>query len=200
LVAKERDRPDVIKRRKEYLQRVEDIPAARLVFVDETGTNVTLTPLYGRALIGERAVGKAPRNHRTNLTVVGAVALDGIRCLMAYEGGTTKEAFLRFVRDALVPSLKRGDVVVMDNLGAHYTKGVREAIEAAGAALIFLPPYSPELNPIEHTWSKLKALLRRAEARTLRALAGALSVSSTEITKSDLAGWFGHCGYSAQCE
>jgi transposase len=168
--------------------------------VDETGTNVTLTPLYSRALIGERAIGKAPRNQGTNLTVVGAVALDGVRCLMAYEGGTTKEAFLRFVRDALGPSLRRGDVVVMDNLGAHYTKGVREAIEAADAALIYLPPYSPELNPIEHTWSKLKALLRRAEARTLRALAGALSVSSTEITKSDLAGWFGHCGYSAQCE
>jgi transposase len=168
--------------------------------VDETGTNVTLTPLYGRALVNQRAIGKAPRNHRTNLTVVGAVALDGIRCLMAYEAGTTKQAFLRFVRDALAPSLRPGDVVVMDNLGAHYTEGVREAIEGASATLIYQPPYSPDLNPIEHTWSKLKALLRRAEARTLRTLAGALSVSSTEITKSDLAGWFGHCGYPAQCE
>jgi transposase len=168
--------------------------------VDETGTNVALTPLYSRALVGKRAVGKAPRNQGTNLTVVGAVALDGIRCLMAYEGGTTREAFLRFVRETLIPSLKRGDVVVMDNLGAHYTTGVREAIEAAGAELIYLPPYSPELNPIEHTWSKLKGLLRRAEARTLRTLAAALSVSSTEITKSDLAGWYDHCGYSAQCD
>jgi transposase len=168
--------------------------------VDETGTNVALTPLYARALVGERAVGKAPRNQGTNLTVVGAIALDGIRCLMAYEGGTTREAFLRFVREALVPSLRRGDIVVMDNLGAHYTKGVREAIEAVGASVMYLPPYSPELNPIEHTWSKLKALLRRAEARTLRALAAALSISSTEITKSDLAGWFGHCGYFAQCD
>jgi transposase len=159
-----------------------------------------MTRLYSRALVNRRAVGKAPRNQGKNLTVVGAIALDGVRCLMAYEGGTTREAFLRFVNDALVPSLHRGDIVVMDNLGAHYSVGVREAIEAAGATVFYLPPYSPELNPIEHTWSKLKASLRRAEARTLRTLAAALSNSSTEITKSDLSGWFGHCGYSAQCE
>ncbi len=159
-----------------------------------------MTPLYGRALIGQRAIGKAPRNHWTNLTVVGAIALDGVRCLMAYEGGTTRQAFLHFVRSALVPSLRRGDVVVMDNLSAHYTEGVREAIEGAGATLIYQPPYSPELNPIEHTWSKLKTLLRRAEARTLRTLAAAVSVSSSEISKQDISGWFSHCGYSAQCE
>jgi transposase len=166
--------------------------------VDETGSNVAMTPLYSRALVGERAVGKAPRNQGTNLTVVGAVALDGIRCLMAYEGGTTKQAFLHFVREALVPSLRRGDVVVMDNLGSHYADGVSEAIEGVGASVMYLPPYSPELNPIEHTWSKFKALLRRAEARTLRTLAAAVSAASTRITRSDLAGWFGNCGYSAQ--
>jgi len=157
-----------------------------------------MTPLYSRARVGERAVGKAPRNHGTNLTVVGAIALDGVRCLMAYEGGTTKHAFLHFVRQALVPSLRRGDVVVMDNLSSHYCEGVREAIEGAGATLMYLPPYSPELNPIEHTWSKLKALLRRVEARTLRTLAVALGESSTKITASDLVGWFGDCGYEAQ--
>ena len=157
-----------------------------------------MTPLYSRSRIGERALGKAPRNQGTNLTVCGAIALDGVRCLMAYEGGTTKQAFLHFVREALVPSLRRKDVVVMDNLRSHYCDGVREAIEAAGATVMYLPPYSPELNPIEHTWSKLKALLRRAEARTLRALAAALSESSSRITGNDLAGWFGHCGYEAQ--
>jgi len=182
------------------LTRVRDVAPARLVFVDETGTNVTLTPLYGRALVGKRAVGKVPRNHRTNLTVVGAIALDGVRCLMAYEGGTTKVAFLRFTREALVPSLRRGDIVVMDNLSSHYAQGVREAIEEAGCSLLYLPPYSPELNPIEHTWSKLKALLRRAEARTLRTLSAAIAVSSSEISRSDLSGWFNHCGYSAQPE
>jgi transposase len=166
--------------------------------VDETGTNCSMTPLYSRSRVGERAVGKAPRNHGTNLTVVGAIALDGLRCLMAYEGGTTKVAFLHFVQQALVPSLKRGDVVVMDNLKSHYAEGVSEAIEAAGASVMYLPPYSPELNPIEHTWSKLKALLRRAEARTLRTLAAALADSSSRITPTDLVGWFGDCGYEAQ--
>lgn len=166
--------------------------------MDETGTNAAMTPLYSRSLVGERAVGKAPKNHGKNMTVVGAIALDGIRAMMAYEGGTTKPAFLHFVRHALVPSLKRGDVVVWDNLKAHYAEGVREAIEAVGAQVLFLPPYSPELNPIEPMWSKLKTLLRREEARTLRTLALALGRSSTEITHSDLLGWFTHCGYEAQ--
>lgn len=158
-----------------------------------------MTPLYSRALVGERAIGKAPRNQGKNLTVCGAIALDGVRAMMAYEGGTTREAFLLFVRKALVPALRRGDVVVMDNLSTHYCHGVREAIEAAGASVVYLPPYSPELNPIEHTWSKLKALLRRIEARTLRTLAAAIAQSSSKITKSDLTGWFANCGYEAQC-
>ena len=156
-----------------------------------------MTPLYSRSRVGERAVGKAPRNQGTNLTVCGAIALDGVRCLMAYEGGTTKQAFLHFVRQALAPSLRHGDVVVMDNLASHYAEGVSEAIEGVGASVMYLPPYSPELNPIEHTWSKLKALLRRAEARTLRLLAAALSESSSRITPSDLVGWFSSCGYEA---
>jgi transposase len=168
--------------------------------VDETGTTNAMTPLYSRALIGQRAVGKAPKGKHVNLTVVGAIGLDGVRALMAYEGGTTRVAFLHFVREALVRSLRRGDVVVMDNLSAHYSQGVREAIEAVGASVMYLPPYSPELNPIEHTWSKLKGQLRRAEARTLRTLAAALSISSTTITRSDLAGWFAGCGYEAQCD
>lgn len=157
-----------------------------------------MTPIYSRAKVGERAFGKAPGNKGTNLTVVGAIALDGVRAVMAYEGGTTKAAFLHFVKEALVPSLKRGDVVVMDNLNAHHGPGVRECIEAVGATVLYLPQYSPELNPIEHTWSKLKAILRRIGARTLRTLAAALAVSTTEISKTDLRGWFDHCGYSAQ--
>jgi len=166
--------------------------------VDETGTNAAMTPLYSRSLVGERAVGKAPKNQGKNLTVVGAIALDGIRAMMAYEGGTTKHAVLHFVRHAVVPALHRDDVIVWDNLKAHYCEGVREAIEAVGAHVVFLPPYSPELNPIEHTWSKLKGLLRREEARTLRTLALALERSSTEISHDDLIGWFTNCGYEAQ--
>lgn len=197
-MATERDRLDVQQRRIVYAERVRDIAASRLVFVDETGTNVAMTRLFSRAQVGARAFGKVPKNQGVNLTIVGAIALDGVRALMAYEGGTTREAFLAFVRNALVPSLRADDVVVMDNLGAHYADGVRSAIEAVGASLLYLPPYSPELNPIELTWSKLKAHLRRIEARTLRALAGALPACKSEIRHSDLAGWFRHAGYAHQ--
>lgn len=157
-----------------------------------------MTRLRGRAQVGQRAFGKAPRNHRVNLTVIGAIALDGPRAMMAYEGGTTRDAFLHFVDECLVPSLNEGDVVVMDNLRAHYTYGVKEAIEAVGASVMYLPPYAPELNPIEHTWSKLKAFLRRVEARTLNALSAAVTQFRTLIRDSDLAGWYRNCGYSAQ--
>lgn len=157
-----------------------------------------MTRTRSRAKVGQRAFGKAPRNHRVNLTVVGAIALDGVRAMMAYEGGTTKVAFRHFVRTVLVPSLHEGDVVVMDNLKAHYAEGVQAAIEAVGASVLYLPPYSPELNPIELAWSKLKAILRRVEARTLRTLAGALPRSLQHIRPSDLQGWFRHAGYRTQ--
>jgi transposase len=157
-----------------------------------------MTRLRSRAKHGARAFGKAPRNHRVNLTVVGAIALDGVRAMMAYEGGTTKIAFLHFVQTALAPSLKPADVVVMDNLRAHYAAGVQEAIEARGATVLYLPPYSPELNPIELTWSKLKSILRKVEARTLRTLAGALPDCVRRISTTDLHGWFRHAGYFNQ--
>lgn len=163
--------------------------------MDETGTNVAMTRLSSRALVGERAFGRAPKNHGVNLTVVGAIARDGVRAMMAYEGGTTREAFLRFVREALVPSLRQGDVVVMDNLRSHYADGVESSIMAVGARVLYQPPYSPELNPIEHAWSKLKAILRKIEARTIKKLAAALPFCSNSISCVDIAGWFQHAGY-----
>jgi transposase len=166
--------------------------------VDETGLNTAMTRLRSRARFGARAFGKVPKGKHVNLTVVGAIALDGVRALMAFEGGTTRDAFLRFVNDALVPSLRPGDVVVMDNLRSHYTDGVQRSIEAAGASVLYLPPYSPELNPIEQAWSKLKALLRYIEARTLGALAAALPRYRCAVRLSELAGWFRHSGYEAQ--
>ncbi len=160
-----------------------------------------MTREYARGPSGERVVGVVPRNRGTVLTVVGAIALDGVRAMMAYEGGTSAEAFLRFTRDALVPSLHKGDIVVLDNLGAHRAVGVRQAIEEVGARLLYLPPYHPELNPIELAWSKLKALLKRREARDLQALASALKVTKDLLTPSDMDGWYRHCGYQplAQC-
>jgi transposase len=169
--------------------------------VDETGTHTSMTREYARGPSGERVVGIVPRNRGTILTVVGAVALDGVRAVMAYEGGTSADAFLRFLHEALVPSLHPGDLVVLDNLGAHRAVGVREAIETAGARILYLPPYHPELNPIELAWSKLKALLKTIGARDLQALAAALKSSKDRLTTSDMEGWFRHCGYEpeAQC-
>ncbi len=165
--------------------------------MDETGTHVALTRTHAWTRSGVRATGRVPlKGNRLKLTVAGAIATDGVRCLMAYEGGTTNEAFLRFVTDALVPSLRPRDVVVMDNLGSHKTAAVRAAIEAAGASLIFQPPYHPDLNPIELTWSKLKSILRKLEARTLETLSRALDLAYQRISTSDLEGWFSHCGYA----
>ena len=165
--------------------------------MDETGSHVALTRTHAWTRSGVRAIGHVPRKgERHKLTVAGAIALDGVRCMMAYQGGTTKEAFLRFVNEVLVPSLKPNDVVVMDNLGAHKTRAVRAAIEAVGASLLFQPPYHPDLNPIEHTWSKLKNTLRKLEARTVDALALAIGAATERITTQDLSGWFGHCGYA----
>lgn len=159
-----------------------------------------MTREYARGPSGERVIGIVPRNRGTVLTVVGAIALDGVRAMMAYEGGTSAEAFLRFAREALVPSLHRGDVVVMDNLGAHRAVGVREAIEAAGARVLYLPPYHPELNPIELAWSKLKALLKTIGARDLQALASAIKLTKNRLTSSDMEGWYRHCGYEAMAQ
>lgn len=197
VLAVERDSERVQAARKIYQQVIEEIERSRLVFVDETGTHVALTRTHAWTQSGMRATGRVPlKGNRLKLTVAGAIATDGVRCLMAYEGGTTNEAFLRFVKDALVPSLRPGDVVVMDNLGSHKTAEVRAAIEAVGASLIFQPPYHPELNPIELTWSKLKSILRKREARTLSALCDALGLACQQVTTADLDGWFSHCGYA----
>lgn len=160
-----------------------------------------MTREYARGPRSERVVGIVPRNRGVVLTVVGAIALDGVRAMMAYEGGTSGEAFLRFAREALAPSLHPGDVVVLDNLGAHRAVGVREVIEDAGARILYLPPYHPELNPIELAWSKLKALLKRIGARDFLSLARALKSTKDLLTLSDIEGWFGHAGYPqvAQC-
>jgi transposase len=168
--------------------------------VDETGTHISMTRSNAWSRCGTRAISSIPHAGRNKaLTVAGAVALDGVRCLMAYEGGTTRDAFLEFVHRALVPTLNPNDVVVMDNLSAHHTDGVAQAIEAAGAHVLYLPPYHPELNPIEHTWSKLKSILRKIGARTISALASALNTAKDFVSNKDLLGWFKHCGYESQC-
>lgn len=156
---------------------------------------MALTPLYGRAPRGQRAVGSTPINYGQNLTLIGALSSGGLDALLMIEGPTDGEVFRAYTEWVLCPTLEAGDVVVMDNLGAHKVSGIREAIEGRGAKLIYLPPYSPDLSPIEPCWSKIKQALRAAGARTRRKLERAIKRALETITESDALAWFTHCGY-----
>ena len=167
----------------------------KLVFVDESGTNITLAPLYGWAPKGERAYGKAPRNWGKNITLIASLSAEGIGAAMSVEGATDGAAFQTYVKHFLVPTLKTGQIVVMDNLQVHKSLKVRELIEGAAASVLFLPSYSPDFSPIEGAFSKLKNSLRKAKARTRESLLDAIGQALDGITHHDAQGWFGHCGY-----
>jgi transposase len=181
--------------RRAYREQLAQVRPQDLVFVDESGVNRGMTRLYGRSPQGQRAYGSAPRNYGPNVSVLGALSLGGLLTSGHVEGAIDGELFQLFVARALVPVLWPGAVVVIDNLSLHKAAGVREAIEAVGARLIYLPPYSPDLNPIELAWSKLKSRLRKAAARTTKALQRALREAIAAISPSDAQGYFAHCGY-----
>jgi transposase len=174
---------------------IEFIDPAALVFVDESGTNLAMTPRYGRAPRGERVVGTAPRNHGPNTTLVAAMRLEGITAAMTVEGAIDRRAFDTFVTQILGPSLSPGQVVVWDNLSVHKSTVARQLIEAAGCQLLWLPPYSPDFTPIEQAFSKLKTALRRHGARTREALDEAITTDLATITAADAQAWFAYCGY-----
>jgi transposase len=170
----------------------------RLIFLDESGIDTRMTRAYARAAPGERAVGKVPGGHWERLTVVGALTLEGVLASMSIAAATSAAVFLAFVEQALIPTLRGRPeaIVVMDNLGAHKAERVRSALEAAQITYRYLPSYSPDLNPIEACWSKLKSRLRAKAARTLEALEAELGPALAAITAQDARGWFRLCGYS----
>src|SRR5215210_7853732 len=167
----------------------------RLVFVDEMGANVSLAPLYAWSRRGARAFGSAPRNWGKNVTLLASIPSAGLGPCLAVEGSTTREVFEAYLEHILAPALRRGQVVVMDNLSSHKGGRVREIVEGRGCELIYLPPYSPDFNPIEQAFSKVKALMRRAEARTRAALIEAMGQALWAVTAQDTRGFFDHCGY-----
>ena len=171
------------------------IGADRFVFVDECSTNTSLRPLYAWSRRGERAPCSAPRNWGKNVTLLSSITLSGMGPSLAVEGATTRAVFEAYLEEALAPSLPSGQVVVMDNLGAHKGGRVRELVEGRGCELLYLPTYSPELNPIEQAFSKLKGLLRGAEARSRAALIEAMGRALGTVTATDARGFFRHCGY-----
>jgi transposase len=173
--------------------------ARRLVFVDESGFHTSMTRLYARAPRGERAYGKVPRNRGKNTTLIAAITLEGgMGISLTVEGATVSEAFEAYVEHFLAPSLSKRQVVVLDGLGAHRTEKIRELIEGRGADLLFLPSYSPDLNPIEEAFIKIKSLARKAGARTREALVEAIGRALAAVTPEDAAGWFAHTGYWPQ--
>ena len=155
-----------------------------------------MTRRYGRAQYGRRVADAVPKNFGLNVTILGALSCNGLDAVMTVEGATDTAVFRAYVEQVLVPTLVADDVVVMDNLSVHKVSGIREAIEATGARLIYLPPYSPDYSPIESCWSKLKAILRKAKARSREALDEALTQAIERITQSDAKGWFNLYGYS----
>ena len=193
LIANERDE----KERRKFRRIIIQFVIGKLVFIDEMGSNIAMTRLYGRAKPGKRIFEKIPGNRGKNVSTIGAISLDGIRTGLSVQGAIDGETMVFFVEELLAPRLKRGDIVILDNCSIHKMEEIEEIIEARGAWVIFLPRYSPDLNPIENCWSKVKAVLRSLKPRTLEELLDALVEAFSSVTLKDILGWFNHCGYQA---
>ena len=168
---------------------------ARLVFIDETGTSTNMARLRGRSKRGQRLIGKVPHGHWKITTFVAGLRHDAITAPFVIDKPMNGPIFRAYLEQCLVPTLQPGDIVVMDNLSSHKNEKVRQIIEAAGAELLYLPPYSPDFNPIEKAWSKIKQLMRSAKARLIDALEQAAALAFAAITAENAAAWFTHCGY-----
>lgn len=196
LIAAEQDRPEVQAQRAEHRQSMVNIDPACLVFIDESGAKTNMTRTHGRRFDGQRLFDSVPHGHWCTTTILSSIRLDGTQAAMVIEGPTDSAVFQAYVDAVLALSLRPGDIVVMDNLAPHKTAGVRTAIEAKGAQVWFLPPYSPDFNPIEKMWSKVKSILRKIKARTQSELLDAIAKALRDVTLSDVAGWFQSCGYT----
>ena len=178
----------------------EQVETERLLFVDEMGTNTSLSPSYAWSLKGQRACWSVPRNRGANTTMLSSMSAQGMGPSLTVEGATTSVVFEAYVEQVLAPTLRKGQVVVMDNLSAHKGERVRELIEERGCKLIYLPAYSPDLNPIEEAFSKIKGLVRKAQARTKEALVEAIGWALSAVTPGDARAFFEHCGYRTQVQ
>lgn len=194
--ASERERPDVVAKREAWEKAQPDMDVGKLVFLDESGVNTNMARLYARAKGGERAHDGVPLNTGISTTILSSVRLDGECIYTTFSGAVNGERFKKYLRELLAASLRPGDIVIMDNLRSHKVDGIVELIESAGATALYLPPYSPDFNPIEEMWSKIKAYLRMAKARTVDALLTAIPLAFASVMPSDILGWFDHCGYS----
>jgi transposase len=197
LRAQEQERPDIVEARATWCAELAELDPGRLIFLDESGIDTRMARSHARASRGVRAVGKVPWGHWERLTVIGALGLDGVVASMSIAAATNTAVFLAFVEQALIPALRGRPeaIVVMDNLPAHKAERVRAVLEAAKVKYRYLPAYSPDLNPIEPCWSKLKQRLRAKAVRTIEMLEAELGPALATITAQDAQGWFRLCGY-----
>ena len=195
LFAAEQDRPDVKAAREAWRENQPALDSTKLVFIDETGTATNMTRLRGRSAEGQRLVDKTPHGHRKTTTFVAALRHDRITAPLVIDGAMNGETFVAYIEQYVVPTLTPGDIVIMDNLTVHKVAGVEKAIEAAGASLKYLPAYSPDLNPIEMVFSKLKALLRKAKERTVEGLWDRIGKLLDEFSSQECQNYLTHQGY-----
>ena len=178
--------PDVVNQRNEWIKNLPKLDKNKLVFLDESGVNTDFTLIYGRSLGGTRCVDNIPLNTPKNTTILSSIRLNGETAYITYQGGTTCEKF----KNVLAPTLREDDIVVMDNMRTHHSKAVKKVIEELKINVIFLPPYSPDFNPIEKMWSKIKSVLRKLKIRALSDLKSGVHIAFSKITPNDRAGWF----------
>ena len=181
--------------RLEWQSQQSELSERRVVFIDETGVNLAMARHYGRARRGRRAHGAVPKNYGDSVTLIGAIDRHGLLATLTFRGATDTTAMKVFVKEILLPQLSSGDCVIWDNLAVHKTRAVQDLFREASVELLFLPPYSPDLNPIEMCWSKLKTYLRAVGARTYETLSTAISAAIKKITANDAQNWIRHCGY-----
>jgi transposase len=167
----------------------------RFIFLDESGVNLGMTRFYGRGEIGKRVVDYVPDTRFESLTILSSLRHDGTTEALVFDGALNGEIFKEYMRSCLAPTLKEGDVVIMDNLSSHKAKGLKEIVEERGARIEYLPPYSPDLNPVENMWSKVKSQLRQVKGRYKDVLFAAVGAALRTVTAQDAQGWFKHCGY-----
>lgn len=195
LKASEQEREDTAKNRNEWREFQSEVDAHRLVFLDESGLKTNMTRLYGRSYHGNRCLDSAPCGHWETVTILSSVRLDGTTESLVFEGAVDRNMFDAYVKEILAPALRPGDIVVMDNLSAHKSLLACAEIEKRQAQMLFLPAYSPDLNPIEKMWSKVKQVLRGLKPRTHLELTAATATALDAVTKDDALGWFSSCGY-----
>ena len=196
LHASEQNREDVQIKRELWKSEQSQIDKERLIFLDESSINTGMTRLYGRALSNERVVDYAPDVRFERTTILSSVRANGEMVPIVFEGSLNGELFKEYIAKCLAPTLRKGDIVVMDNLSSHKVKGVIEPVVAAGATVMYLPPYGPDLNPIEMMWSKMKAYLRKVKADTKELLEVAIKETLNAVTIADILAWFNKNEYS----